>query len=272
MTPALPLYAGLALVAGPVWFFHGFQNLRKKRLLENTPSSKIRSMAMGLVEVQGTVAGRSALAAPFSGRECVHWEVEISTAGRRGWQRVHHDASGQPFFVTDETGTALVYPQGSEFQMMFQVEEECTGPKFPECYEEYMKAHCGVASNLWRLGSVRFRERILENSQAVFIMGTATPRSHALTISDGDEMLATGTEGAPHPAAMTAARVPTLDEKVTAVIRQGENEKTFIVSQQPQRMVEFGLGFHALGGLLGGPAVSLVALFFMLYRLKYGHW
>ena len=267
MAIALPFYAAAGLVAGPIWFFHGFQNLRKKRLLENTPTAKIRSMAMGFVEVQGQVAGRSVLIAPFSGRACAHWEVDISTrAGRQGWRRVHHSASGQPFFLTDATGTALVYPQGAEFNTMFQVEEQCAGPVFPPGYEEYMRDHCGVASNLWRLGILRFRERILEDSQAVFVVGTAMPRSRALVISDGEAMEATGTDG-------RAALPPlTLDSKVAAVIRQGADEKTFIVSQQPQAAVELGLGLHALGGLLGGPAVTLFGLAYWLDRLAHGKW
>jgi hypothetical protein len=265
--PVFPLYAAIGLIAGPIWFFHGFQNLRKKRLLENTPTAKIRSMAMGFVEVQGQVASRSTLIAPFSGRACAHWEVDISTrAGRQGWRRVHHAGSGQPFFISDETGTALVYPQGAEFNTMFQVEEECVGPVFPPGYEEYMRDHCGVSSNLWRLGILRFRERILEDSQAVFIMGTATPRSRALVISDGEAMEATGTDGRP------ALPAPTLDAKVSAVIRQGQDEKTFIVSQQPQSVVEFGLGLHAFAGVLGGPAVTLFGLAWLLDRLSHGKW
>jgi len=262
-----PFYAAIGLIAGPIWFLHGFQNLRKKRLLENTPTSKIRSMAMGLVEVQGAVAGRSSLAAPFSGRECVHWEVDISTrTGKQGWQTVHRASSGQPFFITDETGTALVYPQGAEFNMMFQVAEECVGPVFPPCYEEYLREHCGVTSNLWRIGMLRFRERILEPSQAVFVVGTATPRSRALTISDGEAMEATGTHGAP------VQHTVTLDDKVSAVIRQGQNENTFIISQQAQGVVEFGLGLHALAGLVGGPAVALVGLAWWLDRVAHGKW
>ena len=265
MAIALPFYAAAGLVAGPIWFFHGFQYLRKKRLLENTPTAKIRSMAMGFVEVQGQVSGRSVLIAPFSGRACAHWEVDISTrAGRQGWRRVHHAASGQPFFLSDATGTALVYPQGAEFNTMFGVEEACAGPVFPEGYEMYLREHCGVSSNLWRLGVLRFRERILEDSQAVFVVGTATPRSRALVISDGEAMEATGTDGRP------GLPPPTLDDKVTAVIRQGQDEKTFIVSQQPQAQVELGLGLHALGGLLGGPTITLLGLAYWLYLFSLG--
>ncbi|HTO92363.1 MAG TPA: GIDE domain-containing protein [Candidatus Sulfotelmatobacter sp.] len=264
---AFPFYAAVALGGGPIWFLHGFQSLRKKRLIENTPTARIRSMAMGLVEVQGTVVARSALAAPFSGRSCVHWELDISTrSGRQGWNVVHRASSGQPFFIRDQTGVALVYPQGVESHMNFGVEEDCSGPVFPACYEQYMKEHCGMKSNLWRLGTVRFRERILEDSQAVFLMGTATPRSRALDISGGDELMATGTDGAP------VQRPHTIDDDVKAIIRQGQEEKTFILSQQSAKMVEWELGFHALAGVLGGPTVTLIGLAFLLDLMRHGHW
>ena len=56
-----------AAVAGPVLLFCGFRALRLHRLIDNTPTVKVRSMAMGLVEVKGRIEERSRLTAPFSG-------------------------------------------------------------------------------------------------------------------------------------------------------------------------------------------------------------
>ena len=38
-------------VTGSVLFWRGFRDLALKRLLDNTPTARVRSMAMGLVEV-----------------------------------------------------------------------------------------------------------------------------------------------------------------------------------------------------------------------------
>ena len=52
-------FATFALLMGPWVFFRAFRDLRVRRLIENTPSTHIRSMAMGLVEITGEVVQRS---------------------------------------------------------------------------------------------------------------------------------------------------------------------------------------------------------------------
>jgi hypothetical protein len=44
--------------AGVYWFYRGFRLLQRKRLILNTPGSKIHSAAMGLVEINGLAVGR----------------------------------------------------------------------------------------------------------------------------------------------------------------------------------------------------------------------
>ena len=105
-----------------------FRDFRTRQLIENTPPARIRSMAMGLVEVNGEVVPRSEHQAPFSGRPCAYWQVEIATQGRRNsWTTVHRACSGSPFFIRDETGLALVYPKDAECRVMNPVEETCSG-------------------------------------------------------------------------------------------------------------------------------------------------
>src|SRR4029077_10618268 len=68
-----------ALGAGPYLFYRGFRELRTRQLIPNTPRARIRSMAMGLVEIEGVAEPRSALVGPFSGRPCLYWQVDIAT-------------------------------------------------------------------------------------------------------------------------------------------------------------------------------------------------
>jgi hypothetical protein len=265
--PGLGVYATLALLGGPLWFYHGFSAFRRKRLIENTPTARIRSMAMGLVEVNGSVSGRSQVAAPFSGRPCAFWQVDVSTrAGKRGWRVVHRNQSGNPFFLRDETGVALVYPQGAECRVQFQVQEECLGLALPACYSEYLKEHAPAHSALWRIGGMRFRERILEDGQRAYLLGTAMPRSKAHMISDAEEVVATGTDG------MWTARQRSMDDSVVATIRRGTNEPTFIISQSSERELTFMLAAKALGGMVGGPVAALFGLGYWLSVLAEKGW
>ncbi|OGF13676.1 MAG: hypothetical protein A2W00_03360 [Candidatus Eisenbacteria bacterium RBG_16_71_46] len=262
----LPLYATLALGAGPVLFHRGFRDLRVRRLIQNTPTAKIRSMAMGLVEICGQVVARSTQTAPFSARPCAYWELDIATlTGRRGWSIVHRNRSGHPFFVRDDTGVAMVYPQGADCRIGFGVTEECVGLTLPECYAQYMSEQDLAMRHVWRLGTMRFRERILEEGFCVYVLGTAVPRGRVLTVSEGEPLAATGTGG------WAAGRVQGLIEDATGVIRRGENDPTFIISQQSERDLTTGLGLNAMLKLVGGPALTTAGLGYWLHALASGH-
>ena len=237
----LPVSAAASLIAGPFMFAHGFRNLRVRDLILNTPTAHIHSMAMGLVEVCGAVMPRSHAIAPFSGKPCAYWEVDVAIAGRRGWTTVHRNASGHPFFLSDNTGTALVYPAGALCKLGPGIEERCNGLSLPECYAQYLSQQNLALRHVWRLSEMRFRERLLEADQRVYVLGTAMPRPNVITLSDGDTMRATGTDGPIHSA------VADLMRETTAVIRQGEGEPTFIISQESERSLTFDLGFEALG-------------------------
>jgi E3 ubiquitin ligase len=259
------LSATAALAVGPWLYWRGFRTLRTRRLIANTPTARIRSMAMGLVEINGVVEPRSTVSAPFSGKPCAYWEVDISVRARRGWSVVHRNHSGNPFYLRDETGVALVYPRGSDCRIRYGSEEQCQGLMLPPCYAEYMNAHASAIGQLSRLGILRFRERLLEAEQRVYVLGTAMPRSQAYVVAEGDALQATGTED------LTAVRRQTLDHDLVAVVRRGENEPTFIISQDSEKGLMLDFGLHAMLQLVGGPALMLIGLGYWLMAWSSGH-
>jgi hypothetical protein len=249
------VYATMALVAGVFLFIAGFRDLRRLRLIENTPTAKIRSMAMGLVEVVGTIEGRSTQHAPFSGRPCAYWQVEIAVRNgrRRSWTTIHRRASGRPFFLRDETGVALVYPHGSECHVGHAVEEVAHGLMLPPCYADYMRENGLWMRHVAGLSVMRFRERTLEGGERVYLLGTATPRPQALTVSE-IQLAATGTDD------VRAEPLRTRDAEVAAVIRRGEHEKTFLISQQSEKHLTTWLRWKAPLQLAGGPILAVIGL------------
>jgi hypothetical protein len=260
---ALSLLATGGLLSGPFLFARSFGDLRKRRLMQNTPTARIRSMAMGLVEINGIAGARSTVRAPFSGRECAYWELDIATKGRRdSWSIVHRNSSGQPFFLRDDSGVALVYPHGAECRVRFGTEEVCTGLTLPDCYAQYMDTEQLAMRHMWRMGAMRFRERTLEDGQRVYVLGTAMPRTRAVDISDDEVLAATGTED------LAAQRRHALDDEIAAVVRRGESEKTFIISQESERELSLELGMRALMGVVGGPVFTLFGLGYWLVALS----
>jgi hypothetical protein len=96
-------------------FFHGFRMLQYKRLILNTPLSKIRSASMGLVEVSGVPVGPHTLTSPVTGEPCFYYSVRAwqwsASGGRGSWQRVLDESVCLSFFVEDSTGKVLGIPK-----------------------------------------------------------------------------------------------------------------------------------------------------------------
>jgi hypothetical protein len=156
---------------------------------------------------------------------------------------------------------ALIYPHGADCKVRFGTEEECSGLNLPDVYAEYLKQNPSLGGALWRLSTMRFRERTLEDEMQVFVLGTAMPRSRAISVSDDEALAATGTDG-------LGDRVRhELDQETAAVIRRGDNEGTFIISQESERDLVFGLKFKAAAMIWGGPLLALLGLGYWLMAI-----
>src|SRR6185437_10711017 len=68
---------GFLLIGGPGFVFSGLRSLNEKRLIENMPRSKVRSAAMGLVEMYGIAIAKSPQIAPISGLPCCWWHYRV---------------------------------------------------------------------------------------------------------------------------------------------------------------------------------------------------
>ena len=96
--------------------------IRIARLIEDTPTSRIRSAAQGYVELTGRVRPlpETQNLAPLTKRPCVWWRYRISKKVESGrnrrqtWQTVASGRSSIPFLLDDGTGECIVKPDGAE--------------------------------------------------------------------------------------------------------------------------------------------------------------
>jgi hypothetical protein len=111
----------LGLAGAAVYsFWYGFKAWRENRVVEDTPSSRVRSAAQGYVELTGhgvTSPGHESNG-PLTRKPCTWWRYKIeqrsSTGRSRGWSTIDSGTSEAPFILDDGTGQCLIDPRGAE--------------------------------------------------------------------------------------------------------------------------------------------------------------
>jgi len=103
-------------------FWSGFYFVRLKRQIENTPTSKVRSMAMGLVEVHGRACRQYALVAPMTQSACAWYRLrKYRKDNNKNWKLIKQvDSNHVPFQVDDGTGRVVVEPMGASVKARIQ--------------------------------------------------------------------------------------------------------------------------------------------------------
>lgn len=128
---------GLAATdAGPFWlwtlvslgvalgsFVFAFLSLHKARLIENTPTSRIRSAAQGYVELEGfaRLLPGPDIVSPLTGTRCCWWKYRVQKRERQWsghrrdhWRTIESATSDELFLLVDPTGDCVVDPSGAK--------------------------------------------------------------------------------------------------------------------------------------------------------------
>ena len=185
--------AVVGAVGGVVLFFRGFRMLQYKRLILNTPFSKIRSASIGLVEVSGMPTGPQTISAAITGDPCYYYRVRawqwVESGNDHKWEQVLDESLSVPFFLDDSTGKVLVNPQGAELDVHRNFTDELQTSSFgkgsiiPENIRKFV-----ALRGLLSADKIRLEERIIKPGYPLFVFGTLgensgqtswTPAPHA---------------------------------------------------------------------------------------------
>ncbi|MCP3663482.1 MAG: hypothetical protein GY696_13490 [Gammaproteobacteria bacterium] len=109
-------FLALAVTAATGGFFFAFRLLGKARLIEDTPTAKIRSAHQGYVELNGRAkpTANEPEIAPLTGTTCCWYRYRIAKRDGKNWRTVDKGTSEQLFLLQDPTGICLVDPEGAE--------------------------------------------------------------------------------------------------------------------------------------------------------------
>jgi hypothetical protein len=159
----------LQTIAAGGLFWGGFYFLRLKRLVQNTPTSKTRSVAMGMVEVQGRTVRQYALVSPMSQLACVYYRVrKYVREENANWRLSSESQSSQvPFFLQDETGRVQVDPAGATVRPRTR-NEGLLGSR------GFLMASLGVTDS-----NEKWVEEIITEGTFLYVLGFARPAQRA---------------------------------------------------------------------------------------------
>ncbi|MEW8507392.1 MAG: GIDE domain-containing protein [Candidatus Thiodiazotropha sp.] len=105
----------LLLLLTLLGLYFTFRNLHRARLIEDTPTSLIRSAPQGYVELIGEAAAMTGepVLAPLSGAPCCWWRFKVERKGDKGWRAVSSGQSESLFLLRDATGECIIDPEGA---------------------------------------------------------------------------------------------------------------------------------------------------------------
>jgi len=255
------------MVGGGIAFYCGFRQMHKYRLIKDIPRSKVRSIAMGLVEIHGQVKDGDAgnrLKSPFSQTDCVYYRYEIKeyrkhSSGRgkgstHQWDTIASGERRMPFFAEDETGCVRIEPAEAEYSIAAK-----------KAFLQKAGLFGGITSLIdslrnWdhdpaeavdisglnlvpidpeatftffnRVGDRRYFEYYLEPGENLFVMGTAA--------GDG--------------------QAPT-----SVVIRKGENQPTFIISNESEKNLLQSLKWQMIVNYVVGGAMIVMGVALLVH-------
>ncbi|QEH43246.1 hypothetical protein [Chitinophaga sp. XS-30] len=98
------------------------------------PTSRIRSVAMGLAEIEGVLEGIAIMRSPIGKKQCIGYRYrieDISTDkdGDKSYSTIFDEITCNPFYVSDETGKIKVNPEKMEFVYVPEDEMYSSGGK-----------------------------------------------------------------------------------------------------------------------------------------------
>lgn len=249
-------------IIGVVVFLFGFKRLHKYRIIADTPTSKIRSMAMGLVEIHGNVSGKQFIKSPFSQSECVFYKYRIEeyrkhtstdskgrTSTRYSWDTIASGERRVPFFAKDDTGEVYVKPWDAEISAPLKkafyqrrglfgaigliinalrdwdndnTSDMDVSGWALEPIDPYHHSRWGAS-----VGDRKYFEYYLEPNENLYLIGTAA-----------------NSRDAPN----------------NVFIKKGENEPTFIISYKSEKDVLSSLKWQVIGLLIFGSIFIVIGI------------
>ncbi len=164
---------------------------RRRRRIDDTPTSKTTGVFIGMVEVKGTAESRQPLLSYLAEQRCVHysWSVEehwsrtvretyrdsdgktkTRTRHESGWTTVAQGGEQAPFYLKDDLGVILIRPNNAKMEPVAIFSKTCS--RGDPLYYAKGPAHAVSDSDHRR----QFIEKAIPLHEPLYVMGQARER------------------------------------------------------------------------------------------------
>jgi hypothetical protein len=191
------LISGLVLLIGLVAIYGGFDTWRKMRLVQDTPTEQVRSIAAGRTELNGIAKPTDGtVEQPFLDGECLYadWRIEEHKHDDDGsdWHTIDSGEVATPFALDDGTGAVRVaastdadWEISDEHRTRIDVGERESPPdeirSFLETHSETDVGDEGIVFGDRR----RYVQEVLPPDEEVYVFGRAAEREGASGDNEG---------------------------------------------------------------------------------------
>lgn len=232
------------ITTGIVILIWGLISFKMKRLIENTPTSKIRSIAMGLVEIYGEVdpLKDNILKSPFSKNDCVYYKYSVEELRQSGksasWVTIKKGEEKKLFYLKDETGSVLIDLTGAKIDIPTdKIFDSSLGRDPPETVKQFLST-INIAWEGFLFGvnkTMRYTEYFIAPGDKLYIMGTADD----------------------NPYVKEASAEKSVED---IMIQKGKFEKIYYVSDKHEDAILLRYGLKTYVGLILGSISIILSL------------
>lgn len=272
----------IGFFAGVYLFFSGFRKFWVKRLIQNIPTSKIRSIAMGLVEINGIAESRTPLSGPYTKASCVFYhlleERLVRTDKTTYWVKELEVKTDIPFFVKDETGSVMIDPIGAEIDLPVRYSRT-------EGNKRYREWNIMQNETVYVLGTVKVckgrEERIQEEVESRLQEKIDNPEEKIkldinkdMWIDEEERRLAkekiieqVRREFEDIKNTLKQGDYDTPEHFQNKVIGKGELVKHFLISNRSEKELVGSYNYKVFFSIIGGALLSLICLNIYIYYI-----
>jgi len=253
--------SGNCCCGGIIFFFigiglliYGAQRFLLYQKIKNTPTSKVRSAAVGLVELFGKARCATDLSSPVTGAKCIYYRIigQYYKPGKNGgWKNIYNDASSVKFFLEDETGKMLIDPKDGEIDIPSDLvlEGHLTD-----------KGFLGMHQNKLDARVLAFLEKNPDAKKKFEYYKDHNLKVFEYFIAEGDPLYVLGT-AEPLKGASSDISYENL------IVGKGKSDIGLYISDSGEKTVLGSMVWGIAGSIVGGLVLSVLGLIFILTNI-----